>query len=76
LGDHIAIALDSEPEGAKVKVDKRELGTTPTTLRFKLGVTFEVTFVREGYAPLVQWLTVLERPDKPPRVQLKVPPQK
>ena len=75
-GDRLGVLLSSDPPGASVKVDRRALGTTPTTLRFKSGITFEVTFTHEGHAPLVQWLTLVERGDRPPRVQLKAPPPK
>lgn len=73
-GDRLGVALDTDPPGATVRIDKRELGTTPTVLRFKAGIPFELTFEREGYATRVLWLTLVERPDKPPRVSLAPPP--
>ncbi len=75
-GDRLGVALDTDPPGASVRIDKRELGTTPTVLRFKAGIPFELTFEREGYATRVLWLTLVERPDRPPRVSLAPPPTK
>jgi serine/threonine-protein kinase len=72
--DRAAVQFETEPQGANVVVDHHTLGTTPVALRFKLGVTFEVTFEHEGFTPVVQWLTLVERPDRPPRVQLHPPP--
>jgi serine/threonine-protein kinase len=73
-GDRLGVSLDTDPEGAKVLLDgTRQMGTTPTVLRFKAGIPFELTFEREGYRPNVKWLMLVERPDKPPRVTLSVP---
>ncbi|MBK7857232.1 MAG: serine/threonine protein kinase [Archangiaceae bacterium] len=76
-GDRLGVALDSDPQGAKVLLDgKQHLGTTPTVLRFKAGIPFALTFAHDGYAPNVKWLMLVERPDKPPRFTLSVPPSK
>ncbi len=72
--DRAAVQLETDPPGAAVVVDHHSLGNTPVALRFKLGVTFEVTFEREGFTPVVEWLTLVERPDRPPRVSLRPPP--
>jgi hypothetical protein len=61
-----------------VVVDKRVLGITPTALRFKPNIPFELTFVHEGHVPAVKWLTVWDEPGAPtgPRVTLRAPPVK
>jgi serine/threonine protein kinase len=73
-GDRHMVLLDTDPSGATVTIDRRDLGTTPVSLRFKVGISFELTFAREGYAPRVLWLTLIEQPDRPPRVSLRSPP--
>ncbi len=75
-GDRLGVMLDTDPPGAKVRLDSRELGTTPVALRFKAGIPFELTFEREGHAPRVLWLQLVERADKSLRVTLSPPPQK
>jgi len=75
-GDRIGVLLETDPQGAKILLDKRELGTTPVALRFKAGIPFELTFSREGNAPRVLWLQLVERADKSLRVTLSPPPQK
>jgi serine/threonine-protein kinase len=74
--DRANVQFDSDPSGAAVMVDRRTLGTTPVALRFKMGVTFQVTFERDGFKPNVQWLTLVERPDRPPKVSLQPPPRR
>jgi hypothetical protein len=74
--DRAAVQLETDPPGATVVVDHRTLGNTPVALRFKTGITFELTFEREGFTPVVQWLTLTERPERPPRVSLHPPPQR
>jgi serine/threonine-protein kinase len=74
--DRAMVQLDSDPEGAEVKVDHHTLGTTPVALRFKVGIIFELSFEHLGYPANVQWMTLTERPDRPPRVSLHPPSPK
>lgn len=67
------VAFDSSPAGAAVMIEKRQLGTTPTAIRFKPGVVFELKFVREGAEPEVRRLVLTERPGKPPLISFKKP---
>lgn len=69
----IAVVFESEPPGALIRVDKRELGRTPATFSFKNGLTFNLTFELEGQPPLAQWLMLTEREGKLPKVTLREP---
>jgi serine/threonine-protein kinase len=68
-----AILLESVPPGLTVRVDKNALGTTPVTLRFRNGITYDVWFEGKGKPPLRRWLMLTERPDGSPRVTLRAP---
>jgi serine/threonine-protein kinase len=70
----VAVLVESEPPGVVIKVDKRELGRTPATLRFKNGLTFDVWFEVKGERPLRQWLMLSDRgEDRLPKVTLRDP---
>lgn len=69
--DRVSVLLETEPPGAEVKVGGRTLGSTPVSLRFKPGITFELTFEREGFGQAVRLLTLIERPGRAPRVVLQ-----
>jgi serine/threonine-protein kinase len=71
----VAVLVESEPPGVVIKVDKKELGRTPTTLHFKNGLTFDVWFELKGKPPLRQWLMLTAREGKPPKVTLRTPPE-
>jgi hypothetical protein len=71
-GRMVAVALDSEPPGVTIRVEKRVLGKTPAVLHFKAGFTFDVWFEAEGQPPLRQWLMLTEKNGKP-RVTLRHP---
>jgi len=69
----VAVNFESEPSGVVVKVDKKELGKTPVTLRFKSGLTFDVWFEVKGKAPVRQWLMLTPREGQLPKVTLRNP---
>lgn len=69
----VAVIFDSEPRGVAVRVDKKSLGTTPTTVHFRNGLTFDVWFEAPGQPPLRQWLMLTEREGKLPKVTLRDP---
>jgi serine/threonine-protein kinase len=50
----VSVTVTSRPEGALVKIKERELGRTPVPLRFAPGQSYELTFVKEGYAPTMR----------------------
>ncbi|MEW5743739.1 MAG: PEGA domain-containing protein [Myxococcota bacterium] len=67
------VIFESEPSGVAVRVDKKELGKTPTTVHFRNGLTFDVWFEAPGQPPLRQWLMMTEREGKLPKVTLREP---
>jgi hypothetical protein len=75
VDDRAFVHLQSIPPGASITLDDRVLGTTPVTLRFKMGVPFALRFHREGYADVTRWLTVQEREEGlMPQAALELPP--
>lgn len=69
----VAVVFDSEPPGVAVRVEKKSLGATPTTVHFRNGFTYDVWFDAPGQPPLRQWLMLTERAGKLPRVTLRDP---
>jgi serine/threonine-protein kinase len=47
----VSVRLVSTPEGAVIRLGKRVFGRAPMNLRFRPGITFELTFVKKGYLP-------------------------
>jgi hypothetical protein len=77
VDDRAFVHLQSIPPGASITLDDRVLGTTPVTLRFKMGVPFALRFHREGYADVTRWLTVQEREEGlMPQAALELPPNR
>lgn len=72
--DRAVVQLETAPPGAAIMVEGKVLGHTPAALRFKLGVPFAITFALDGYPKRELWLTLQERPGKPPKVSLRPPP--
>src|SRR5581483_2480913 len=56
--DRAFVHLETTPPGTAVVLDDRTLGTTPVSLRFKVGVPFAVQFQHDGYKTQTRWLTV------------------
>jgi hypothetical protein len=69
----VAVVVESAPPGLSVRVDRKTLGRTPVTLRFRKGLTYDVWFEGEGRAPLRQWLMLTQKADGSPRVTLRAP---
>jgi serine/threonine protein kinase len=75
----VSVRLVSVPEGAVVSVGKRVFGRAPMNLRFRPGITFELTFVKKGYQPTSKRITVANRKNQSVKVALKkkaAPPAK
>jgi serine/threonine protein kinase len=68
--DRAYVHVETTPPGAAVVLDDRTLGTTPVSLRFKVGVPFALQFQLDGYRPETRWLTVHGADD----VTLALPP--
>jgi serine/threonine protein kinase len=45
----VSVKVVSHPEGAVIKLGKRVFGRAPMNLRFRPGISFELTFVKQGY---------------------------
>jgi hypothetical protein len=46
----VQVRITSSPLGAVVRTKKQVIGRTPLSIRFKPGSTYELTFVKAGYA--------------------------
>lgn len=55
------MTIRSNPEGARVFVDKTEIGVTPVSTSFTYYAPREITLTRDGY----ETLTVMQRFDAP-----------
>jgi serine/threonine-protein kinase len=60
----VSVLVTSQPAGAVVKLKKRVFGKTPIPLRFKTGLIFELTFVKNGFAPTNKRFLVTTRKDQ------------
>ena len=69
----VAVLLESHPPGAVIKVDERELGRTPATLRLKNGREYDLSFEAKGTAPVRQRLMLTPRAGQWPKVTLASP---
>jgi hypothetical protein len=58
----VQVRITTSPLGAVVRTKKQVIGRTPLSIRFKPGSTYELTFVKAGYATTRRPLQV--RPGK------------
>jgi hypothetical protein len=58
------VQMTSTPPGASVEVANRPLGQTPTSLKFKVGRAYSVTFRLDGYRPITKRFRVDDSPDQ------------
>jgi hypothetical protein len=70
----VSVRLVSVPEGAVISIGKRVFGRAPMNLRFRPGITFELTFVKKGYQPTSKRITVANRKNQSVKVTLKKKP--
>ncbi len=70
----VSVHLVSIPEGAVVSLGRRVFGRVPMNLRFRPGMTFELTFVKKGYLPTTKRFTATGRANQTVRVALKKKP--
>jgi serine/threonine-protein kinase len=54
----VSLRLTSNPVGAVVRTRYKVLGRTPISLHFKSGNTYELTFIKRGYAQTVKRVAV------------------
>ncbi len=67
----VSVHLVSSPAGAEISIGKRVFGRAPMNLRFRPGITFEVTFVKRGYYPATRRFVPTGRKNQTVRVALK-----
>jgi serine/threonine-protein kinase len=70
-----SVHIVSVPEGAVIRLGKRVFGRAPMNLRFRPGITFELTFVKRGYLPASKNFTPTGRKNQSVRVVLRKKPQ-
>jgi hypothetical protein len=58
------VLLSSSPPGAQVATGRRSLGTTPVSVKMKVGRMYSLTFTRDGYRPVTKQFRVTEFPDQ------------
>jgi hypothetical protein len=54
-----------------VHIERKPFGATPTSIRFRPGVVYQVRFELSGYEPVERRVYVTERKDQAVQVQLK-----
>ena len=69
------VVIKSEPDGSRVTTGKHLFGTTPLTLKLRPGNSYEFTFSKAGYAPLVRRFRFDEDEAQTLRVTLKKSPE-
>ncbi len=57
----VSVRVVSRPSGAVVSIGRRVFGRAPMNLRFRPGITFELTFVKKGYLPTTRRFTAGRR---------------
>ena len=64
----------SSPEGAVVGLGKRVFGRAPLNLRFRPGITYELTFVKKGYLSASKRFAVTKRQKQSVKATLRKKP--
>jgi serine/threonine protein kinase len=70
----VPVRLVSTPEGAVVSLGRRVFGRAPMSLRFRPGITFELTFVKKGYLPATKRFIATGKKNQTVKVALKMKP--
>jgi len=60
----VLVQMTSTPPGASVEVANRTFGQTPTSLKFKVGRAYSVTFRLDGYRPITKRFRVDDSTDQ------------
>jgi hypothetical protein len=71
----ISVHIATVPEGAVIKLGKRVFGRAPMNLRFRPGVTYNLTFVKQGYVTKSSQLEVTGKQKQTFKVRLKKRPE-
>jgi serine/threonine protein kinase len=70
----VSVRIISSPEGAVVSLGKRVFGRAPLNLRFRPGISYELTFVKKGYKSRSKRFAVTGRPNQTVKVSLAKKP--
>ena len=70
----VSVHVVSVPEGAVVSLGRRVFGRAPMNLRFRPGITFELTFVKKGYQPATKRFIATGRKNQTVKVALSKKP--
>ena len=71
LPESVSVYIESQPQGAVIKLKNRVFGRSPLKLRFRPGIMYELTFVKKGYQNTSKRFTVTGRKNQKVRVTLK-----
>jgi serine/threonine protein kinase len=69
--DPASVRIESKPDGAVIRLGSRVFGRAPMNLRFRPGVTYELTFVKQGYESTRKRFTASSRKGQRVTVALK-----
>jgi eukaryotic-like serine/threonine-protein kinase len=70
----VAVLIKSSPPGAQVGTSRRPFGSTPVSVKLKVGRTYALVFTREGYRPMTKQFQVTDDPDQQVAANLKRAP--
>lgn len=70
-----SVHIVTRPEGAVIRINNRVFGRAPVSLRFRPGITYELTFVKKGYQTTTKRFTVTGRKNQSISASLKKKPE-
>jgi hypothetical protein len=70
-----SVLVKSDPEGSHVANGHQSFGTTPVTLKLRPGSSYDLTFTKPGYAPLLRHYRPDAHGPQTLRVSLKKAPE-
>jgi serine/threonine protein kinase len=71
LQPRMAILFKTSPAGAEVTSPRHSFGTTPVTIRLRLGARYALTFTRDGFRPVTRRIVITPGSDPEITVSLK-----
>jgi len=71
----VPVVIKSDPEGTRVTTGKHVFGNTPVTVKLRPGNSYEFTFTKAGYTPLVRKYRFESEEPQALRVTLKKIPE-
>ncbi len=69
--EEVSVRVTSRPDGAVIKIGNRVFGRAPMNLRFRSGITYDLSFVKSGYATTTKRFTVTKRKNQAVTATLK-----